>query len=372
MKSDIEVKFDTKMRFPTLFLACSLVALASGAAAQTTQLAAATPDHEIRDIVEGAARNDAGWRKQADDFIRGEQTPTFGNRAHVSDRAIRLLEAIDERCRQGDCQTGRQQLGAASVAQSPAHDVARLAKTNVCSAYPIDAVGVKRWNVPAGSLAFDFQPRGTRPSAGAIPIVPGDTRLTGGPRGERYVDDYVLTGDSLLDVRGFKTAVPPGRLRVILLGSTQQRSQEMRLPFGSNLEVNGRVLDVLGVSPNRWLQRGVLTGNDRAESMSAGNLQPGGAPAIVFEANGERGQLTLGFPAGVEIGAVIIEPANQPSSFLLDAAAPGAVASDSTCLREQEKIDRALARLPSGRSTQTRTPTVETLPKPLATPLSPS
>jgi len=366
-----------QMRFPTLFLTCStLVAVAFGAAAQSPQLAAATPDpdsREIRDIVDGAARNDAGWRKQADDYIRGEDRPSFGNRGHAGDRAIRLLEAIDQRCRQGDCQTSRQTVGGASVAQSPAHDVARMGKTNVCSAYPIDAVGVKRWNAPAGSLAFDFQPRGTRPSAGAIPIVPGDTRLTGGPRGERYADDYVLTGDSLLDVRGFKAAVPPGRLRVILLGSTQQRAQAMRLPFGPSLEVNGRVLEVLGVAPNRWLQRGVLTGNDRGESTAAANLLPGGAPAIVFETDSDRGQLTLGFPAGVEVGAVIVEPANQPSSFLLDAAAPGAVASDATCLREQEKIDRALAKLPSGRPPQTRSPTVEIVPKPPnPTPLSPS
>ncbi|MBX3499516.1 MAG: hypothetical protein KF889_08735 [Alphaproteobacteria bacterium] len=362
------------MRFSALFLACStLVAVAVDAAAQSPQIAAATADGEIRDIVEGAARNDAGWRQQADEFIRGEHTPTFGNRTHARDRAIRLLEAIDERCRNGECQTGRQTLGAASVAQSPSHDVARMARTNVCSAYPIAATGVKRWNVPAGSLAFDFQPRGTQPSAGAIPIVPGDGRLMGGSRGERYADGYVLTGDSLHEVRGFKTPVPPGRLRVILLGSTQQRALAMRLPFGASLEVNGRVLEVLGVAPNRWLQRGVLSGSDRAEATAAANLLPGSAPAIVFETDSARGQLTLGFPAGIEVGAVIVEPADQPSSFVLDAAAPGAVASDSICLQEQERIDRALAGLPSGRVTQTRTPTGEVTPKPSSpTSLSPS
>lgn len=364
------------MRFSTLFLACSaLIAFASGAAAQSPQLAAATPvDAEIGAIVEGAARNDATWRKQADDYIRGENTPTFGSRAMAADRAVRLLEAVDERCRGGGCETGRQSLGTASVAQSPAHDVARIGKTNVCSAYPIDAVGVKRWNVPAGSLAFDFQPRGARPSAGAIPIVPGDSRLTGGPRGQRYIEDYVLTGDSLHEVRGFKTPVPNGRLRVILLGSTDQRARDVRLPFGPSIEVNGRVIEVLGVAPNRWLQRGVLSGKDRAEAMAAANLLPGSAPAIVFETDSDRGQLTLGFPTGIEVGAVIIEPAEQPSSFLLDANAPNAVASDTTCLREQEKIDRALGKLPSGRPPQTtRTPSVEIVPKPPSpTPLSPS
>jgi hypothetical protein len=365
------------MRFPVIFLTCSvLVAGAFGAAAQSPQLATATSDQdsrEIRNIVEGAARNDAGWRKQADDYIRGEQRPTFGNRAHASDRAIRLLEAVDERCRRGDCQTGRQAAGTASVAQSPAQEVARIGKTNVCSAYPIEAVGVRRWTVPAGSLAFDFQPRGVRPSAGAIPIVPGDTRLIGGPRGERYVEDYVLTGDSLLDVRGFKTAVPPGRLRVILLGSIEQRRLASRLPFGPIVEVNGRILEVLGVAPNRWLQRGMLTGADRADATTGADLLPGVAPAIVFEADGDRGQLTLGFPTGIEVGAVIIEPADQPTSFLLDSAAPNAVASDTTCLREQEKIDRALAKLPSGRPPTVRTPTVETAPRPpTPTPLSPS
>jgi hypothetical protein len=365
------------MRFTSLFLTCSALALvAFGAAAQTQQIATATPDQDSREInaiVEGAARNDAGWRKQADDYIKGEQRPTFGNRAHAGDRGVRLLEAVDERCRRGDCVTGRQPMGSASVAQSPAHDVARIAKTNVCAAYPIDAVGVKRWNAPAGSLAFDFQPRGTQPSAGAIPIVPGDTRLTGGPRGARYIEDYVLTGDSLLEVKGFKTPVPPGRLRVILLGSTQQRVQAQHLPFGPSIEVNGRVLEVLGVAPNHWLQRGVLTAGDRNQSLASANLLPGSAPAIVFETDGDRGQLALGFPTGIEVGAVIIEPANQPSSFLLDAAAPAAVASDSSCLQEQEKIDRALGKLPSGRPSQPRTPTVQTTPNPPnPTPLSPS
>ena len=366
------------MHFRTLLLACfALSTVAFGAAAQSPQLAAATPDKDVREIgaiVEGAARNAADWRKQADDFIRGEERPGFGNRAQASDRAIRLLEAIDERCRSGKCQTGSQSLGTATVAQSPAHDVARIAKTNVCSAYLINAVSVKRWAVPAGSLAFDFQPRGRQPSAGAIPIVPGDSRIAGGPRGALYIENYVLTGDSLLEVRNFKTAVPPGRLRVILLGSTQQRTQGERLPFGSSIEVNSRVLEVLAVSPSRWLQRGVLVGNDRNQAVAAANLLPGSAPAIVFETDSDRGQLTLGFPTGIEVGAVIIEAANQPSSFLLDAAAPGAVATDSTCLQEQEKIDRALARLPSGRPTTTRsTPTVEADPKPpTAAPLSPS
>ncbi len=366
------------MRFHILFLACSAFSVgALGVAAHAQQIATATPgqdSREISTIVEGAARNDAGWRKQADDFIRGEQRPTFGNRSHAGDRAIRLLEAVDERCRRGDCATARQPAGGgASVAQSPAHDVARIGKTNVCSAFPIDAVGVKRWNVPAGSLAFDFQPRGTQPSAGAIPVVPGDIRLSGGPRGVRYVEDYVLTGDSLLEVKGFTTPVPQGRLRVILLGSTQQRVQAHRLPFGPSIEVNGRVLEVLGVSPDHWLQRGVLTGADRNQSMAGTNLLPGSAPAIVFETDGDRGHLTLGFPGGVEVGALIVEPASQPSAFLLDAAAPGAVASDSTCLQEQEKIDRALGKLPSGRPTQPRTPLVQTAPNPPSpTPLSPS
>lgn len=365
------------MRFCTPFLAYfALFAAAFGAAAQQPQLATSTPDpdsREIRDIVEGVARNDPGWRKQADDYIRGEQRSTFGDRALAADRAVRLLEAVDERCRRGDCQTGLQALGAASVAQSPARDVARIGKTNVCSAYPIDAVSVKRWDVPAGSLAFDFLPRGWKPSAGAIPIAPGDPRLIGGPRGERYIDDYMLTGDSLLEVRGFKTAVPPGRLRVILLGSIQQRALGMRLPFGSSIEVNGRVLEVLGAAPNRWLQRGVLTGGDRNEATAGTNLLPGSAPAIVFETESDRGQLTLGFPSGVEVGAVIVEPADRPSSLLLDAAASNAPASDGMCLREQEKIDRALAKLPSGRPPTSRTPTLDPGPRPPNTnPLSPS
>jgi hypothetical protein len=104
-------------------------------------------------------------------------------------------------------------------------------------------------------------------------------------------------------------------------------------------------------------------------------LLPGGAPAIIFETDSDRGQLALGFAAAVEIGAVIVEPANQPSAFLLEGGAPNAAASDATCLDEQEKIDRALARLPSGRPTPPRTPTVDNPPRPPMpgpTPVSPS
>ncbi|MBM3622101.1 MAG: hypothetical protein FJX20_15575 [Alphaproteobacteria bacterium] len=251
--------------------------------------------------------------------------------------------------------------------------MARIGKSNVCSAYIINALGVKRWDVPAGSVVFDFLPRGVRPSAGAIPIVPGDPRLTGGPRGERYDDGYVLTGDSLLQVRGFKAAVPAGRLRVILLGSTEQRVVGTQQPFGPFIEVNGRVLELLGTPPNRWLQRGILTGRDRNQSIAPANLLPGSAPAIVFETESAAGQLALGFPVDVEIGAVVVEPADQPTSFLLDGGAPRAVASDASCLDEQEKIDRALAKLPSGRSSTPRTPLSDPGPKPPnPTPLSQS
>lgn len=291
----------------------------------------------IAELARGAGTGDDAWRAVVGDFLRGEDTVSFGDRSAIADRGRELMRAVHDSCVRDGCGAGR---GTAP----PVADVARMAKGAACAAIPIDGVPVRNWTAPAGSLVFDFQPVGARPRPGAIPIVTGDARLRGGERGRRFSDRLPLTGDSLRDVQHFEAVnAPRGRVRVIVMGSARPDVDTAdRAPFGASVVVNDQVIDVMPASPDRWLSRGALASGSPERTFAPDNVLPGRVPTIVFEVDNVRDALSLAFPSGAEIGAIVIEPADRQSSLLLDARARGqAVASPAKCLAEQEKIDRA-------------------------------
>ena len=105
--------------------------------------------------------------------------------------------------------------------------------------------------------------------------------------------------------------------------------------------------DVVAAGPDRWIPRGALATGTPEQVFVANNILPGSAPSIIFEVENTQGFIELVFPQGAEIGALLIEPANVPSTLVLDSTARGSgVLTNDTCLREQEKLDRLLAALP--------------------------
>lgn len=291
----------------------------------------------IADLARGAAHGGEVWRAAVEEFLRGEGTESFGDRAAITARGRELMSAIDRQCARDGCVTDRETV-------SPITAVARMTAGAACSTIPIDGVPVREWAMQPGTIAYDFQPRGARPAAGVIPIVPGDQRLGGGHSGRVLSDRIPLTGDALDEVRSFEAAgVPRGRLRVIVMAAVRETAVERdNRPFGSRILANDQAINVMPVDPDNWLSRGALTKGTIDATFAPGNVLPGRVPTVVFEINNTRDTLSLAFPAGAEIGAIIVEPAGQPSSFELDARArTGGISTPEQCLVEQGKIDRA-------------------------------
>ena len=307
-------------------------------------------------LVDRIARNDGDWRSQVRDYLIGNSGAA--DRSQITDRAVELIKQLHERCRGGGCGAagspgaagGPGTAGGPATAGGPSaavQDVARIASGAVCAAYPIDTVCVRRWTVPANIQAFDFDPARAPVYPGMTPIRPGDARITGGERGVRYNDAYPASGDSLLDVRSFRVPAPNGLLRVSLISGKRPLAQALSSPFGRTLTANGQPFDIVAAGPDRWIPRGALATGTAEQVFVANNILPGSAPSIIFEVENTQGALELIFPQGAEIGALLVEPANLPSTLVLDstARATGLLTND-TCLREREKLDRVLAGLP--------------------------
>lgn len=335
-----------------------LAMLCGPAAAQSSQL------------VDRIARNDGDWRAAAREYLLSNAAA--GDRAQITDRAVQLIKDLHERCRIGGCGPagGPGTPGGAPGLAAAVQDVAKIASGAVCAAYPIDTVCVRRWTVPRNIQAYDFDPPRAPVYPGMTPIRPGDSRITGGERGVRYNDAYPASGDSLLDVRSFRVPAPNGLLRISLISGKRPLAQALSSPFGRTLTANGRPFDLVAAGPDRWIPRGALATGAPEQVFIANNILPGSAPSIIFEIENTTGVLELVFPQGAEIGALLIEPANLPSTLVLDSTARGTgVLTNDTCLREQEKLDRLLAGLPQS-APPPRTPTPPPPPPPPPPPVS--
>ena len=282
--------------------------------------------NEIAHVAQSVGSSLPTWRDDVRRFLTGESSPTFGSREAVAARATRLIGAVHDYCRLDGCRT------ASGRGQGAVFEVAHLARRIVCGAYPVAMTIPSGWAVPSGVAAFDFQPRGMRPTAGATPIVPGDERLTGGRSG-RYVNDAQIVGDSMIDVRAFRAQVPRGEMRIIILGASRRVGTDH--PFGREVRVNGRSIDIL--TSTRWL-----------ETAAAGPTGANHAPAIILDGHAMGDLLVLEFPDGAEIGGILVEPAGQPSALPIGAALSGAVQSNAGCLDGLELLDRALVALTLG------------------------
>lgn len=285
------------------------------------------------DLADAIARNDGDWRSRVRTYLQA----AYPDRAATTDRAIQLLKSVNEKC-----------LASRTCPPNVLNEIALLSKSSVCAAFIIDSVCVRRFNVPRGAQAFDFGPTGQPVYPGMRSVAPGDPRITGtGLQGVRYNDAYPASGDSVIGITSFKTPTPPGKYRVVVVSGKRPLAQALTTPFGRTIQANGRTIEVMAVGPDRWLPRGALANGTAEQVFSPNNVLPGSAPAVVFDVDHTGGDLQINFPQTAEIGAMLIEPAGQPSGFILDATAQSmGPVSNRGCLEQEARIDRALAELP--------------------------
>ncbi|TXL74844.1 hypothetical protein FHP25_15645 [Vineibacter terrae] len=288
---------------------------------------------QANDLADAIARNEGDWRNRVRSYLQA----AYPDRVATTDRAIQLLKSVNSKC-----------LASRTCPPNVLNEIALISKGSVCAAYIIDSVCVRRFTVPRGAQAFDFGPSGQPVYPGMRAVSPGDPRITGSSlTGVRYNDAYPASGDSIIGVTGFKTPMPEGKYRVVLVSGKRPLAQAVSTPFGRTIQANGRSIEVMVAGPDRWLPRGALANGSPEQVFAPNNVLPGSAAAIVFDIDHRGGDLLLQFPQSAEVGALMIEPAGQPSGFVLDSTAQSmGPVSNSGCLEQESRIDRALAELP--------------------------
>jgi hypothetical protein len=289
----------------------------------TPSLAQRSPD-EISDVV---CRGDSDWREQARAWLR----ESYPDRDATTSRAISALQSLGAR---------------KNCSPQNVSDFIALAKVETCVIYPIDSVCLRRFTVPKEAHAFDLQPAGGRLYPGMRAVVPGDPRVTGGV-GVRYNDALPASGDAISGLTAFRTPMPNGRWRVILVAGKRPLQQATSTPFGSGFTVNNQKFEVITIGPDRWIPRGAFSNLPPEQAFTPQLVLPGSAPAIVFDMDVTNGEAAFEFPQGAELSIVYFEPAGQTSSFVLDATATGAVQTPDGCLAQQEALDRVANQIQS-------------------------
>lgn len=191
---------------------------------------------------------------------------------------------------------------------------------------------------PANARAYDLGGRNAPVALGFEPLTPDNNIVTGRRKAAFAADGPgPLLGDGVADVQRLAFALPNGTYRVILLQGGSRARHLPPAPFGEILTANS-THHYLGEAPPRtWiggarLVRPALSpGNEAARVglerldrrlRAAPRLWPGGtAAAIAFKVDVVHGYLTLRFqrpgtPAGVNLAAVLVEPAGQASSLI--------------------------------------------------------
>jgi hypothetical protein len=177
--------------------------------------------------------------------------------------------------------------------------------------------------------------------------VPGDARVTGGV-GVRYNDALPASGDAISGLTAFRTPIPNGRWRVIMVAGKRPLQQATSTPFGSTFSANNQKFEVITIGPDRWIPRGAFSNLSPEQAFTPFLVLPGSAPAIVFDMDVTTNEAVFDFPQGAEVSIVYFEPADSATSFVLDATATGAVQTPDGCLAQQEALDRIANQIQSG------------------------
>ena len=285
-----------------------------------------TPSSGNLDMIAASICNGGpDWRSEARSWLR----ESYPNREETTARAVQLLQTVGAR------------RGCPPQAIS---DFVGLAKVETCVIYPVDSICLRRFTVPRNAQAFDLQPAGAPLYPGMRAVVPGDPRVAGGV-GVRYNDALPASGDAISGLTGFRTPMPNGRWRVILVAGKRPLVQASASPFGSTFAANNQKFEVITIGPDRWIPRGAFSNLPPEQAFTPFLVLPGSAPAIVFDMDVTTGEAVFDFPQGAELSIAYFEPADQPTSFVLDSTAAGAVQTPDGCLAQQEALDRVANQL---------------------------
>ena len=113
------------------------------------------------------------------------------------------------------------------------------------------------FSVPEGAIGFDFATADAKSVPGYERVTPSDARVEGDDMsGLRRPVDSPVVAHGLTGIRKFRTAVPNGRYRIMLITDDLGDWSAVPRPFGNQVSVNGATRRILTNNPGDWVGAG--------------------------------------------------------------------------------------------------------------------
>jgi hypothetical protein len=186
--------------------------------------------------------------------------------------------------------------------------------------------------------------------------------MTGGEKSVAEGTKGNLADDALSDVKTFRTDSPAnGEYRVILMGAAGQGGKTN--PFGNQLTINGRTIDVTQGAENTGATLGGQN-NDGLRVRVAGTAQ---APMLVIDVTINANELKLQFANGATVSGLIVEPASGVSAL-----GPSVSASSNSSVEQCSSAEAQIQKAASNGNIVQPTNTAAPVPGPSPVPPAPT
>jgi hypothetical protein len=163
------------------------------------------------------------------------------------------------------------------------------------------------FSLPEGAFGFDFATADAKSVAGYERVTPNDSRVEGDDMsGLRRPVDSPVVAHGLTGIRKFRTAVPNGRYRIVLITDDLGDWSAVPRPLGNQVRVNDATRRVLTKNPGDWVGSGA--------GAEGGTGAPGGVGgAIIIEIEVTDGFLYVEFLGddATFLAGLIVEPIDE-------------------------------------------------------------
>lgn len=174
----------------------------------------------------------------------------------------------------------------------------------------------------AGTIGFDFGTADAPLAPGFERITAKDERVEGvDVRSLRRPSDKPVLSNGILGLKKFRTPVPNGTYRIVIMTDDLGEWQYLTNPLGKGIVINGVHRAVLGGNPESWASHAVL-GGLAAPGQEVVATFSGGMLVIIIEITNGYLELELLGDEPTYLTGLLLEPVEEESDIVaLDADA---------------------------------------------------